>query len=183
MGHSSLETSPKMRFTISLLVVGILIFLICAATPKLYLVEVDEADNKMEIETGKRDVTEEMKIFDVNQTEDGTDYSADDYPGRSEACPTRGNVSRWSPEYKILPASGNFRDITTRNWAYCAFLCKITTEPERCLYWAWNRELQGDPAVGPPGTCILLSGIDPTQLRQDTGIIHGSSRCQPGNDF
>merc|ERR1712055_39320 len=88
MGHSSLETSPKMRFTISLLVVGILIFLICAATPKLYLVEVDEADNKMEIETGKRDVTEEMKIFDVNQTlsslsfEDGTDYSADDYQGQ-----------------------------------------------------------------------------------------------------
>jgi len=121
----------------------------------------------------------------VHLTQKESDEGGHDYQFRGRLqCPVRGNSTLYSPEYKILPASGDFRDIRTSNWAYCAALCAITTEPTRCAYWAWNFNLQGDPDVGPPGTCILHTyqqlGSTHNAYR---GIIHGSSRCRPGNDF
>jgi len=99
-----------------------------------------------------------------------------------QQCPIRGNSTLYPLGPKILPASGNFMDIRTRNWAYCAALCQITTEPTSCRYWAWNKDLEGDRDMGPPGTCILQSSIE-RNTRRMRGIIHGNSRCRPGNDF
>jgi len=119
--------------------------------------------------------------------EGGHDYH--DYQLGRAVCPVRSSAftSFWAPGSKILPASGNFRDITTKNWAYCSAICAITTN---CYYWAWNKELHGDDDVGPPGTCILQTqipdlagGLGGGTQRQYTGIIHGSSRCKPGNAF
>jgi len=111
------------------------------------------------------------------------DEGGDDYQlRRSERCPVRGNSTLYSPQYKILPASGDFRDIRTSNWAYCAALCAMTTEPTRCAYWAWNWRNQRDPNdVGPPGTCILHTYQQQSGThRAYFGLIHGSSRCRPG---
>ena len=42
--HSPLKTSQKMRFTIPLLMLGVLIFMIGAVKPKVFLIETDDMD-------------------------------------------------------------------------------------------------------------------------------------------